>query len=172
MEIIVFKQEELVNALAAGCKSICLCDNNYRLPAAADTSFFAIGNVTAEVLADSATCERINMRFVNFTPKYINGVPVSVPLKYSGAVNKGSFVTSGGSFLSSYRMSGSYQLLTSYTTSYTTSYRSSYGYVSSFASSFSTSFRPTSSFKGSFALPRNDNNDGIIAVFGYGINLI
>lgn len=188
MEIIVFNQNELSDALAAGCKSICLCDNDYRLDAAADTSFIAIGKVTAVVSISRAECERINMQFLNFEPKYLNQMPIFVPLKHSGAVNSGSFATSGGSFSSSYRMTGSYtlagsyRLLTSYAASYTTSYRfaSSYSYVSSFATSFRTSFRLSSSFKGSFAGRTGsakvsgsaETNSGYIPVFGYGINLI
>ena len=190
MEIIVFNQEELSDALAAGYKSICLCDNDYRLSASADTSFLAIGRVTASVPVNRAECARINMRFLNFEPEYLGLATAFIPLKYSGALNSGSFISSGGSFSTSYRMSGSYTLagsyrlsgsysfLTSYVTSYTTSYRfaSSYGYVSSFAtsfaSSFGTSFRPASSFKSSFARQENHGSDGVVAVFGYGINLI
>ena len=184
MESIVFNQEELLNALAEGCKSICLCDNDYRLSAAADTSFIAIGRVTATVSESCAECERINMRFLNFTPKYLNQALISVPLKHSGISSAGSssFVTSAGSFSTSYRMSGSYafagsyRFLTSYATSYTTSYQ--------FASSFRTSFRIASSFKSSFASSfagkigsaRNagsfKESGGYLPVFGYGINLI
>ena len=180
MEIIVFNQEELSDALAAGCKSICLCDNDYRLSAAADTSFLAIGKVTAVVSTGRAECERLNMRFLNFEPKYLNQAPVVVPLKYSGVVNTGSFASS--SFASSYRVSGSYtlagsyRLVTSYAASYTTSYRFASSYNTSFASSFVTSFRPSSSFKGngrtgSAKISKSADN-GYIPVFGYGIDLI
>ena len=181
MESIVFNQKELSDALSAGCKSICLCDNNYSIPVFADVSFLSIGKVKARVLASRAECEQMNMRFLNFTPKYLK-THAFVPLKYSGAADAGSFATSGGSFSSSYRLSGSYSLLTSYTTSYR--FASSYRYVSSFTSSFGTSFRLYSSFKSSFASSfagkigsaraagNTESNGGYIPVFGYGINLI
>ena len=194
MESIVFNQEELSAAISSGCKAICLCDNNYRIDALENTSFLAIGNVTASVSLSRAECEQLNMQFLNFTPQYLNKTHAFVPLKHSGAVNVGggSFATSGGSFSSSYRLSGSYALagsyrfMTSYASSYTTSYRfaSSYRYVSSFASSFGTSFKLSSSFRSSFASSFADkigsaraagnmeSDGGYIPVFGYGINLI
>ncbi len=176
MECIVFNQSELDKAIASGCRSICLCDGDYRLDICENASYLAIGTVTAAVPAARAECEAVNMRFLNFEPDFSGGSNRAfVPLKFSGLSNSGpgsrssvfggSFsssyrlssgyrAASGGSFASSYRLYGSYFTRGSYyiggsyrlRTSFSSSYTASYRLASSYAYSFSF----LSSFKSSF----------------------
>ncbi len=172
-DVIVFAQEELMEALGAGNISIGLCDSEFTLPRADGVRYTAIGKASVKT---DMTAEELNRRSiicVGFTPKVRKkaGSPVvnavsNLPMRGSG----GSF----SSFASSYFMSSYF--MTSYIYEYeyeyeykVTSYSSSYSasYVSSFRSSLSSSV--TTSYMAGFL---GEKCEVCVLVNGYGINLI
>lgn len=165
-DVIVFAQEELMEALCEGNNSIGLCDNEFTLPETDGVRYTAIGNVSVSTDMTADELKARSIVCVGFTPrvrKKEDSPPAkavsNLPLRGSG----GSF----SSFVSSYFMSSYF--MTSYIYEYeyeyeVTSYSSSYSasYVSSFLSSFS-------SYAESFC---GEMSGVCVLVNGYGINLI
>ncbi|MDD6483961.1 MAG: hypothetical protein PUF72_05230 [Clostridiales bacterium] len=155
-DTIVFEQEGLDRAIAAGFVSIGLCDNTFVLPPKTGITYMAIGSVSVSIPLTRAQCAGIH--FNGFEPKFapdIAYVPRYTPsacVPTSGSGSWGSF----GSYASSY---GSFFHMYEYEYEYGSFNRGSFGFGSFGYGSFSGSF-------GSY--------NHIINPFvkGYGINLI
>ncbi|MCC8169711.1 MAG: hypothetical protein LIO59_05025 [Oscillospiraceae bacterium] len=192
IDIIVFTQKELDNAINNGCTVIALCDNNFRLPSVSDIHYIAIGKITASIELDHP--EDYGIKFSNFSPKTKKRpkiVHVENKAVGTASLSSGSYSSSYGSYLSSYKR-GSYSssygsYFSSYQTSYLYSYRYNYrfNYRSSFSGSYSSSYRLGGSYRSSFASSfkltsfihsfKRGMYDYIlreISVNGYGIHLI
>lgn len=146
---IVFTQDELNNAINAGCTAIALCDGSFDLPSAGGVTYTAIGTVEASADASEEEFAELGIKCAGFEVKYTGarGTVVIAPCSMSSY------------FMTSYRYA--YELLGSFVTSYTTSYNTSY------TASY------TTSYQGSFAMSIAEmSGECVIMVNGYGINLI
>lgn len=181
-DIIVYKQEELENALNCGYTSIALCDNVFILPLYAGISYTAIGNITASINTNKENYDTLEITCNGFMPDFLGEntdlsaenpwtVPVSISSYMMSSYFLSSFVTSylyryKGSFVTSYKYEYEYEYASSFLSSYTTSFVTSY--TASFASSYSASFfldMPSENCE-------DKRYDECILVNGYGINLI
>lgn len=175
MDIIVFDQNELENAVKNDITSIGLCDNTFILPSIGSITYTAIGNVDAEINVTEENFYKLNIICIGFTPAFSQiNIPMAIesPLLPSSSYAS-SYATSyllSSYFITSYSYRYEYEFAasTSYITSYTTSYTTSY--ITSYASSYNTSFL---SLLPSFKEPsQNEYAETCIMVNGYGINLI
>lgn len=151
---IVFTQDELNNAINAGCTAIALCDGSFDLPSAGGVTYTAIGAVEASANASEEEFAELGIKCVGFEVRYTGarGTAVIAPCSMSS-------YTMSSYFMTSYRYA--YELLGSFATSYTTSYNTSY------TASY------TTSYKGSFSMSIAEAaGECVIMVNGYGINLI
>lgn len=193
-DIIVFTQEELLNAAGAGIKFICLCDNAFVLPSISGVHYTAIGNVSVSANMTKEELSALDIVYSGFSPELL-------PSKYTKKIDTKTNVLntkSASSYISSYLLSSyfmtSYRYQTSYNTSYTTSYVTSYttAYLTSYVTSYTTSYLSsyvtsyvtsyTTSYKAillcNTPLPQpeyqtEEHHGGeCIMVNGYGINLI
>lgn len=73
IDIIVFEQKELDNALCCGYRSIALCDNVFLIPRIGDITYTVIGNVKAYADFTRQEAYMHNLRFVEFKPKFKAG---------------------------------------------------------------------------------------------------
>lgn len=107
IDVIVFNQTELDNAVSTGNKSICLCDGVFLLPSANDITYTTIGDVTVipSVMPSSAS-SYVSSYMTSYVTSYITSYTTSYKYEYE--------YTSSGSFVNSF--------LTSYVTSFGTSF--------------------------------------------------
>lgn len=155
---IVFTQDELNNAINAGCTAIALCDGSFDLPSAGGVTYTAIGAVEASADASEEEFAELGIKCVGFEVRYTGarGTAVIAPCSMS---SYSTSYTMSSYFMTSYRYA--YELLGSFVTSYTTSYNTSY------TASY------TTSYQGSFAMSIAEAaGECVIMVNGYGINLI
>lgn len=109
IDVIVFNQTELDNAVSAGNKSICLCDGVFLLPSESDITYTKIGDVTVIPSVTPASVSSYASSYVtSYVTSYITSYITSYKYEYEYEY------TSSGSFVSSF--------LTSYTTSFGTSF--------------------------------------------------
>ncbi len=181
MDIVVFNQSELDEAIASGETSILLCDNDFNIPLKPDICYRAVGSVRAVINTARSVAEGRGIVFHDFSPEYTqaeapayahvpHGIHPAIPARLTGSYG-GSFSSSyGGSYSGSYTgsFSGMYEYEYEFGGSYGGSFSSSYG--GSFSGSFSSSFGTSSCG----AVKRLGKKYKIkeISINGYGIELI
>ncbi|MCD8180162.1 MAG: hypothetical protein LUF26_01595 [Firmicutes bacterium] len=179
-DIIVFSQQELLQALKAGVTSIGLCDNTFVLPLTENISYTAIGEVYAFADATEEEFAKKGIVCGGFSPRFKDA---GISADASALPAASSYAASASSFISSYFMSSYF--MTSYITSYVTSYMYRYeyeyetgasfasSYASSYVSSYSASFSASmSSFLMKFGTSVGSDGEMCVMVNGYGVNLI
>ena len=146
-DMIVYKQSELDEAIAAGAHHITLCAGIFNVPKTPGVCFDRIGPV--KVFVQCSRREAADMKFEGIYPQYKPeyGVDTRASMAVVGAISSGSGIYGSGT------------------------YGSGSGYYGSFvgSGSIAASFRLSGSLvSGSYAvLPDSD-----IRIYGYGIDLI
>ena len=69
-DIIVFNQKELDRAVKNGERSVCLCDNKFKLPYTYGMTYYATGDVAAKIQMTQNQAIQNNVVFYNFIPKF------------------------------------------------------------------------------------------------------
>lgn len=98
IDVIVFSQEELDQAIRAGNKSICLCDGVFILPPADDITYTTIGDATVipsvmPTLFSSYASSYVTSYVTSYTTSYTTSYVTSYKYEYE-YTSSGSFVTS------------------------------------------------------------------------------
>lgn len=70
IDIIVFEQKELDNALCCGYHSVALCDNVFLIPRVGDITYTAIGNAEAYANFTYKEADMHGLRFIGLRPKF------------------------------------------------------------------------------------------------------
>lgn len=107
-ERIVYGQQDLLDAINDGIRSITLCAGIYKIPIAPGVIFDRLGPVAVSVDGTRAEADAQGMVFREIYPEYKSGYAIDSqePLYTVGAVSSGSYGSYAGSFAGSYR--GSY----------------------------------------------------------------
>lgn len=163
MDRIVFDQAELDNTITKH-STIALCDNHYDISPSEDTSYVAIGEVSAVVRCSAIEALSMGMVFIGFTPVFSDKKEVKEEKK--------RYISAVTSFASSFAGSFSTSFATSFTTSFSTSFSAMHEYEYEFATSFSGSFKNVSSFNTGSMRAVKKQVVREVAVNGYGLNLI
>lgn len=128
-DAIVFSQQELEKALINNAKNICLCDNCFSLPFSCDMVYYALGDVSAQIAMTFVESIQNNVTFDGFVPEFKAANAPSMPKSHTSNLDSylyeyeyeyeyrtsiPSSGSGGGSFVSSYRGSGSVLFVNGY----------------------------------------------------------